>query len=313
MLFSALFALAALDALVNGPKLEGPRPYVAAVCALVATLLNHVYGFLAAEAVFILLFAEASYLERRRREEEKIAEAKRLEKPAAAEKVNALPENALNFLRQAKEDFLKNLGIEVNLHNQPWKVLASSDGVTISQSDFPGQKCKFWKVECEVVGELERIKKELMDYSIRVTWDSAVQSGKILRTFDKTEIGEPFITLMYTAPAAGGMVSPRELVDFGLLIDKEGAFDYVYCSIPKEFRFPELPTKVTGERGFMHKGSGMRLENIPGTNKFKYVLINALDLGGWLPASVINTATTGALTDGTKAMMAHLEKIARAN
>jgi hypothetical protein len=74
--------------------------------------------------------------------------------------------------------------------------------------------------------------------------------------------------------------------------------------------FPQLPSKTTGVRGYSHPGSGCLIEKVEGKqNTYRYVLINAMDLGGWLPSSIINSATTSALLDGTKTMVSHLQKL----
>ena len=310
MLFSALFALAILDALVNGPKLAGLRSQLVAVAALAAIGLGEGWGFLSAEVVLVLMFAEAAVLEKKRKIEEEETAVKTLAAASKPQDDNVLPPATHDFLKESRDEFFKNLAGNVNGYGQPWNVLVNANGVAISQSDFPKQKCKFWKVETEIVGDINVIKKELMDYDTRVHWDTTLKGGKIVKTFTKCDLGECFITVMYTAPAAGGMVSSRELVDLGLLIEKPGSFDYINCSMPKEMKFKEAPSKVTGERAFTHRGSGMRVELIPGTtNKYKYILVNAMDLGGWLPVGVINSATTGALMEGTRAMVTQLEKL----
>ena len=139
-----------------------------------------------------------------------------------------------------------------------------------------------------------------------------------------SSLGECHLSLYYTAPAAGGAVSSREIADIGLLIkDSQGGLIYVNASLPSDLKrlMPSIPTKETGVRGFTLPGSGMKLIPIAGSEqgpnkvptRFKYILVNSLILGGWLPASLVNSATTQALTDGTKTMIGHLEKLAAAN
>lgn len=306
ILFSGLFALVFLDAIVNGPTLVGPRLYAVIAAAFVAVALQHIAGFVAAELVLIVVLAESAFLERKAKQEEaERAKAKAVEVVDDKE----FPTAAKQYLLQGRDLFAKNAAADVNAFGQPWTVLATDGQVSISRSDYPNQKCKFWKAECEISGELETLKKEILDYDYRLKWDTGIASGRVLKSYNDMEEGHPDLCIFYTAPAAGGAVSSRELIDLGLLIDVEGGFDYINCSPPKGMTFKEAPTKVTGERGFTHQGSGMRIRPIPGTNKYKYMLISAIDLGGWLLPSIVNSATTGALMDSTKAMITHLEKL----
>lgn len=313
VLFRAFFTLVILDASVNGPQLENFRlPALLTFSALsIAVSFLHPLGWLAfvlAELLWIVAFLESSAIEKKRKAEEEEARLKK-----AALPTNTLPADCLEYVKEAKELFLKNLNDQTNQFGEPWRVLSEADGVKVMQSDIPKQKFKLWKIETEIVGEFEVLKKELLDYNVRVKWDTSVASGTVLKVFDKVDIGEPSITKFYTAPAGAGAVSSRELVDFGLEYETEepkGLY-FINCSIPPNlYRFPELPQKVTGVRGFNHKGSGLAFVNIPGTQSYKYTLVNAMDLGGWLPISVINSATTQALQSGTQEMIKHLKKLA---
>jgi hypothetical protein len=319
MLFSFVFLLAILDCLINSPKfIQKSRYYLILLLTIFTILYPYPILYIVVEVCLILVLVENSYLDHKRRlkeQEEELAAA------AAAAAVsgkdeNVLPKSAHEYLKKSYEEFLINVtNVKTNHLNQPWNVLNSSEGVTISQSDYPGQKFKFWKVECEVSGEIENIKKEIMEYDQRCKWDSALQSGRILKTFSKIDIGEPYLTIFYTNPAAGGAVASREVIDFGLYIENPPSFigfDYINCTVPKHMKFKEIPTKVTGERGTTQTGSGIRVQAIEGQpGKFKYIMVNALDLSGWLPVSLINSATSGALSGGARAMIAQLEKTAK--
>jgi len=176
MLFTVLFALAVLDALANGPTLQSTRPYVLAGISVVVILLSNPVGFVLAEFAFVIAYAEAAFIERKKKKELELAVLK--PKAAVALEDNALPTPAQDLLRKAKEEFTKNISGPMNAHDKPWRLLESSGGVSIYQSDFPNQKCKFWKVETEITGNIEIIKKELMDYDLRCKWDAALQKRK---------------------------------------------------------------------------------------------------------------------------------------
>jgi hypothetical protein len=309
MLFSVVFAGAVLDALVNGPKLVGWRLYLVAALALLAVVLQESLGFILVEAVIIALFAESAVSERRsKKEAAEAAKAKALA-AKAPEDDRELPEAIRKLMEKAREYYLKNLnGGSTNAYGGEWKLMVEDSGVQVFQSDFPGHKCKFWKVEAEVTADFETLKRELVDYDLRCRWDTGLLSGKIIKRFNKIpDLGDPTLDIVYTQPAAGGMVASREIIDVGIIADADGGFDYINCTLPSPLTLKEIPKKAVGERAFSHLGSGMSVKPVGGVpHRYKYTLITALDLGGWLPTGVINSATTGALLDGTKAMLTHM-------
>ena len=123
------------------------------------------------------------------------------------------------------------------------------------------------------------------------------------------------LCLYYTAPAAGGMVSSREVVDVGLSenIPATGGVRYVNLSLKSDLQrlLPQIPTKIVGVRAFSHPGSGIVIEPVAGgaPNTFKYTIVTAIDLGGWLSASIINQATSQALLESHQIMCKHLNSL----
>ncbi|KAH9259308.1 hypothetical protein BASA81_002351 [Batrachochytrium salamandrivorans] len=321
--FHGLFALSVLDAFFNGPKLRGWAAHALLASSLVAFAVSLVevdHGWIAivvVELVWVLAVLESASFASKQAEEEqaKLAASTAAAGKAGQEDKLALPPKALEFVKKSLDSFKLNVSGPTNCLGQPWKLLENKQGVQIYQSDFPGQSCKFWKVEAEIRGTMEQFMKQMFDYDVRATWDTAVGSGKSLKEFTNIPgLGQVVLLQVLTAPQAGGMVSPRELVDLGIMVEQEtpnSPFIFANASVPPDMfgMFPEAPKKHTGVRAFGHPGSGSYIEPIPDKpGMYRYVLVNALDLGGWLSTSVINQATAGALMEGTQALLVHLDK-----
>ena len=60
--------------------------------------------------------------------------------------------------------------------------------------------------------DLDFIHDDLFDYDRRLKWDPTLAGGKVIHEYEENVM----LTCYYTAAAAGGAVSSRELVDIGL-------------------------------------------------------------------------------------------------
>jgi len=124
------------------------------------------------------------------------------------------------------------------------------------------------------------------------------------------------VTSIVTASAAGGLVSSRTLLDFGLQkTNTTGGIHIANCSIPPhfpEFKLGPEPGSDGMVRAISHVGSGCSLMPIPGRPGFlNYVLVSTIDLNGWLMPSVVNTAMSTSLLQGTVQMQEYLKTCAR--
>ena len=142
--------------------------------------------------------------------------------------------------------------------------------------------------------------------------------GEILETWDEGD--EQYSLAIYsTAPAAGGAVSSRELVDLRVLLKpEEGGFLACNTSVKDDMKkvLPMLPKGDSSlVRAFSHPGGGVRMvPSGPSPSKdnsveqmFKYTMVSNIELNGWLLASVVNSATASALVDSHEGMLTHLE------
>lgn len=332
--FQIFFLVTTLDAYVNGPRLKHHKNEIGLVIALLALLAGeNAYAYLLAEVVLVVMYLAEIYeyddlviekLGLGERRKAVVVAAKPVETSSATGGVEeeAVPAKVLEALREGMKKFHANAdpNATLNCDNKAWNLLDDSNGIKIFQSDFPGQSVKRWRVQCVVQTKLTRdeIFAQLFDYGKRCPptgWDMTLQSGKVLKTYKAVpkDLGEEVsVSQYYTAPAAGGAVSSREIVDVGLIRKLDnGGLEYVHFSCSKDLQphLPMVPDKVVGVRAFTFPGAGMRVEPIPNQpGMWNYTLSSSLALGGWIPSSIIASATTGALTDTHRTMKEHLAK-----
>jgi len=112
------------------------------------------------------------------------------------------------------------------------------------------------------------------------------------------------VTSIVTSSAAGGLVKSRTLLDFGMQRSHpKGGIYIANTSIPPslpEYKLGPEPGSDGMVRAITHAGSGCALMPIPGRPGYlSYVLVSTIDLNGWLPPSVVNTAMSTSLMSGT--------------
>jgi len=317
---NVFFLVVLADAFVNAPALvpasRNANALVFAVAAVVVIALG-APGFVVVQAAFaIALAVQSPHEPAAAADGAATISEKQPDETKAQASANALPAPVEAFLAQCLSSFEASLNPQTNADGKPWILVNEANGIKIWQSDIPKLSCKRWKVETEIVGTRDAIFAELNDYANRPKWDSTLASGGVLKSYTTGLDGHAEVSLYYTAPAAGGAVSSREFADLGLIIKHaNGGISYINASLQPELRrhIPSIPKAVKGVRGFTQPGSGMRITPLAceagkEPTRFKYTLVNAIELGGWLPSSLINSATTQALTDGTRTMCEHLQR-----
>jgi len=228
---------------------------------------------------------------------------------------NDVPSQAKMMVDESLKLFLKNLDSSSNCDGKPWKSASETEGIKVYSSELAGQSTKRWKVETVVKApSVEALVEELFNFDKRASgsggWDSAVKSGRIEKTW-----GDYSISVMATNAAAGGAISSREFVDVRVKVPDHPAVSkggLLIASIgiePKTDKwcapFPKLDKNATLGRNF--SGGGVKIEPTGEPNTFNYTMVNNLNLKGWIPTSVINSATADALVESHKAMHKHLK------
>uniref|UniRef100_A0A7S3LHA1 START domain-containing protein n=1 Tax=Aplanochytrium stocchinoi TaxID=215587 RepID=A0A7S3LHA1_9STRA len=310
LVFQLVFLVACLDFYINGPIKGTPRHATLAL-TLTALVANVDLYYIAISTVWVGLFVFAVDHEVTTAvEEEPLPDGK-----ADESGLKKVPGPVKDLLVKSIEDFEKNVAGEKTCDGTTWKLLEDSPDLKIYRADFPGESIKRWKVECEVEGKQDKIFDQLFDWNIRLKWDTALSHGEILTELHPDGAGDRVVVnKIHTAPAGGGAVSSREMVDAGLLRYRDdGGLLFSAISVGPEFNkhLPCLPKpKSNPIRAFTFSGGGaalIPLEQSENPTKFKYILVSNVDLKGWLMTSVINSATSGALKDSTRAMLKQLQ------
>lgn len=219
----------------------------------------------------------------------------------------------------------KNVEGEESCDGKKWKTLIADEGksendkITVETCSYPGLSIKRWRVKTKVFGTLKGIATECFDYNYRCGengWDVSVMRGETVTEFDDPDAGYG-VAVYATAPAAGGAVSSRELIDVRYVnwdTPKNG-LTLTNVSIDK----PHYGTFVTPKgdsslvRATSHPGGGSRLSACdpsldPETPQwYDFTLASNIELNGWLLTSIINSATSDALYGSTKELKKHLK------
>jgi len=257
-------------------------------------------------------------------EEEKAQEQVQAVAEPEVEGEPQVPESITKLLADAVEKFHANCG-KVNCEGKEWKPCKETKDTRVENSSYSGLSIKRWRATTEIEGTRESIVSELFDYTRRLEWDPSLRCGERLETFPGGDLGDKILLSRYeTAPAAGGAVSSRELVDVGVMKNTDdGGLFFVNVSVgDKEIKLlPSIPkTKSDPIRAFTHPGSGIKLTPVPDSKneqgeytKFTCTLVSNIQLNGWLMQSIVNSATTSALVDSTTLMKQHLYETAKKN
>mmetsp|Transcript_12602 Transcript_12602/g.14454 ORF Transcript_12602/g.14454 Transcript_12602/m.14454 type:complete len:318 (-) Transcript_12602:161-1114(-) len=310
LLFQAFFAFASVDFFINGPA-KGHAGIAGVAVSGIALATNKDVGYLVACLLWLFLFLV--FVDKKTPAD---AEAEVETEVKEEEGLRKVPGPVKEMLVKCISDFEKNcMQGSKTCDETEWKVLEEASDLKICRADYPGLSIKRWKVECEIEGDRDEIFEQLFDWNIRLKWDTAIAHGEILEEFEPDGAGDRLIVnKIHTAPAGGGAVSSREMIDAGLLrYTEEGGLYFSGASLGPEFNkhLPFLPKpKSDPVRAVTHTGGGMALlplEQVENPKRFKYILVTNVDLKGWLMTSVINSATTGALKESTRAMMKQLK------
>jgi len=137
-------------------------------------------------------------------------------------------------------------------------------------------------------------------YERRREWDTSILTPALLKSFARAG-GEPVELLGYTTrPAARGLISGRSFVDMRCAtcgVDGEGrrTLHTVLSAPPAEHsaEWFELTDREGAVRARNLPGTGVRLVEVGSSVLF--TLVSAAEIGGRLPAALVNGATGGSL------------------
>jgi hypothetical protein len=322
MPFRALFILAAADCYLHGPG-DAKEKMAAALASVLALALHWQAGYILAELVWFAVFVRAWQLSTSAAPPASAAPPVAAS-PAPAPASNGLPDMPAAIKRECEDSlakFVKNCG-PTTCDGEPWTMLSNEGGLVVSSAPYSGKSFLRWKVEiAEVYGPSDGIYEELFNYSKRCGpngWDKAVAGGRVHKQF-----ADNYKIVIYaTAPALGGLVTGREFVEAryvtfpaegGLLLSGVGLPEKPY----KQTLGADYPVgDASLTRALGYPGGGFKLTPVgpaPADGKtpglWKWVLVSNVELGGWLPQSSINSATSQVLVESSKETLKHLHEL----
>ena len=302
MLLVVVFLVFSFDLWLHGP-VQSPLRHVGLFVSLLSGLTNRFEAMVLAEFVWlIILFGRKAEVE--------------LQQVSDVVATEGLDSRGKKLLEDAYKVLLGNLNEKTNADMKPWKLHAENSdyGIKVYSSEFVAQSIKRWKVEVVVKSiDIDTFLDQVFNFDIRCGqgdtkgWDVAIKQGRIAHSFDVND--EYTISVMNTHPAGGGAISSREFID---LRWRQRTPSNVLVTIvspdPKIHSYLKLPQ---GDKSLVratnYPGAGIRLTVLPGGD-LKYESISNASIGGWLPTSVINSATAGAMMESHVAMVTHLRK-----
>lgn len=279
---------------------------------------------------FVVPYEKQKQRKEEEEEERALAEAAKTalakEGGAPGEEVfETLPKELSDVAVESWKKFRLNLDQNKSCDGEPWKLLVDKPELKIYNCNLPGESWKRWKIEATVEGDSKLLDSEVINYDTRISgWDTALLYGKTHKIYvppEGVEADNAVVVTYATTPAAGGSVPSRQFMDLGLFRhykvegeDNENlAIEFSMVGLDRKKFKKYCPPE--DKRGFVQgntfSGCGLLLVPLETTlpcRKWKYTLISAIDLGGWLMPSLVNSATTQALTEQTENMIAHMRK-----
>ncbi|KAJ9460893.1 hypothetical protein DIPPA_21735 [Diplonema papillatum] len=198
-----------------------------------------------------------------------------------------------------------------------------SGPITVLGAKHKKSSSKRFRIEAVVENvSIESVMGVEADRRNKLDWDTAITWIHPIRRY-ATENGDWLDIEAYTsAPAGGGAISPRLFADgrlTRLIRSDTGKLQKVFSGVAgvrkstpyadaagiTELEKNMEATKLV--RAHNSTGSGLYLEAV-GPTTVRIVVLSHMEIGGWLPSSLVNGATAGALAHMVHLMVTHARK-----
>ena len=218
--------------------------------------------------------------------------------------------------------FLKNRSGDITCDGTTWELMSEDNGDKTWRAEIPGEPIYRWRSEVTVFGPRSGILSELFDYSKRAGpqgWDPNLANGRVHKEYP----GGYKILVYSSNPVFGGVVSGREFFEIRYIKEtSDNSYLFSGCGIDEgQFKsilgsdFPEGDKSLT--RAYALPGGGFYMwqlkpdldPEVP--QEWRYVLVLASKIGGWLPSATVNKASAAVLADAMKLQKSHLNKCFR--
>ena len=236
-----------------------------------------------------------------------------------------LTEEIYQKLENGIEIFEKHLATkDVNADGNPWKLERNTGNIIVRYSTSNANTCRIFHVQFRVKipksFDLNIFISNLMDMPKRVSWDKSIKSAKTHSTYDlamekdvklKKETGSHVtyeLSEYTTASAAGGLVSPRWFLDARkFLTTKDGTASCFTVDASASGLVEPQSGHVVAKN---YNGGASRIRRIKtledGFEIWQSDSVAHCNIGGWLPTSIVNRETGGAMAGTYESMLLKL-------
>lgn len=184
------------------------------------------------------------------------------------------------FIQKSKETM--EITWELMGLNEGWKTEKVKDGIVVESRVIPRGK-KIYRLKGSLDAKAEDVFNLIVLHPENATkWGGNVTYSCVVRHIDE----HTDIVYNSTGVAGGGMVASRDFVNLRRW-EKRGDV-FLSCNVAVEV--DEMPPKEEHVRGTNGPGGWAMREAEGNPNRTEYVWVFDVDLKGWLPQSVIDTA-----------------------
>ena len=215
-----------------------------------------------------------------------------------------------------------DLNAAENAAGHPWSLEIDRDGARVWSSASGVSSARLFRVSIvlDVDGlDLHECMFWLSLYERRRRYDDSLTSTRYIRKFDEKN-GSQFDVVRYTTKTeAGGLISPRVFTDVRVFFPERTPGNEVFgASVAFDGKKTPLPSHFSegsgdGRQSFASPlalsanearctaacnlpGGGIRMTKIKGNDggafRVRVTMTGLSELGGWLPTSIVNSATT---------------------
>ena len=189
-----------------------------------------------------------------------------------------------------------------------WKPSKASKGGRVWTQAAKGTKALRFRAAIIIQSDddLQLITSQLSDFSKRLKWDSALASGETVCQY----ANGVSICSYTTQPAAAGVIKPRLFVDCRRFYTRSDG-----ACVDTRVHWGGADDQVATKgyvRGANLPGGGLLVEHVqaggdPNQPKqlVRVTMVAHTEIGGWLPASLVNASTAGVLLELLQGMALH--------
>ncbi|KAJ9448597.1 hypothetical protein DIPPA_08342 [Diplonema papillatum] len=193
-----------------------------------------------------------------------------------------------------------------------WKLEQKRKEVALFTAKHAASSARRWRVECEIEGvTVEAVVAASSGLEEKHTWDKSLTWTRHIKRYTM-DGGWADVEAYTTAAAAAGLISSRlfidgritkvERSDSGEMTTVLSATTNLHKDMPDADKIgvaalEKCRKKTSLVRARTFSGGGLHAEKIPGRNAVKTTVLCHMDIGGYLPSAIVNSASADAILD----------------